>query len=75
MTTPLQEDPFWMVWGEGQRAPTFKHVTRGSADTEAERLANTHRGVQFVVLEAKVGFKLAEPVPPMERTNFFELPF
>ncbi len=64
-----------MVWGEGLRGQTFRHDSRGSAEAEAQRLANEHPGIRFVVLESRVGFKVLPPIPPIERTDFFELPF
>lgn len=43
--------PFWMVYGEGQRAPAHKHVTRLDAENEARRLASICPGICFYVLE------------------------
>ena len=34
-------DKFWMVYGEGQNSPRFKHETYDAAQTEAERLARS----------------------------------
>jgi hypothetical protein len=49
----MQEEPaFWMVYGNGQSAPTVKHKTLYDASREAERLARTVPGVQFYVLQA-----------------------
>lgn len=44
-------DKFWMVYGNGQRAPTYAHATEESAREEAARLANLYPGVAFHVLE------------------------
>lgn len=55
MSRPVMA-PFWMVYGIGQRAPTYRHATRGSAEAEAERLAERNPKVTFVVLEAKRAF-------------------
>ena len=44
--------PFWMVYGLGQRGPTYQHDSEGSALREAERLAEVSPGTTFVVLEA-----------------------
>ncbi|PXW50709.1 hypothetical protein [Methylobacterium sp. B4] len=44
--------PFWMVYGVGQRGPTYQHDSEGSALREAERLAESSPGTTFVVLEA-----------------------
>lgn len=43
--------PFWMVYGDGQRAPAYKHMTRISAEAEARRLASSNPGICFYVLE------------------------
>ena len=42
---------FWMVYGEGQRAPAYKHETRESAIEEAQRLAGHAPGIRFYVLQ------------------------
>lgn len=46
--------PFWMVYGEGQRAPTYKHSSPYSAKAEAKRLAADHPSIEFYVL-ASIG--------------------
>jgi hypothetical protein len=43
---------FWMVWNEGNKAPTVKHNTEQMARDEAERLAHLNPGSVFHVLEA-----------------------
>ena len=42
---------FWMVWNEGNRAPTVKHQSEQMARDEAERLAHCNPGSTFHVLE------------------------
>lgn len=42
--------PFFMVYGMGQRQPTVRHKSIGSATREAERLAREHPGIEFYVL-------------------------
>jgi hypothetical protein len=49
-----QPEPFYMVYGLGQQAPTVKHHGLHSAKAEAERLAAKHPGITFYVL-ATVG--------------------
>ncbi len=51
----------WMVYGEGQRAPTYQHTDERSAVDEAQRLARNHPGLTFFVLKAVRGYKLALP--------------
>lgn len=43
---------FWMVYGERQGAPTYKHDTREAAEQEAARLAKLHPGIAFYALKA-----------------------
>lgn len=45
------EKDFFMVYAEGQSAPTFKHEDESKATTEAERLAEK-LGVKTTVLQA-----------------------
>jgi len=42
---------FWMITGDGN-SPKIRHYNRQDAVTEAERLAKTHPGIEFYVLEA-----------------------
>lgn len=44
-------DIFWMIYGNGQGAPTMKHASRDDAEREAKRLARNNPGVQFYVLQ------------------------
>lgn len=53
---------FWMVYGEGQRAPTYKHDSRASAEAEALRLARQHPGIAFYALCAVSA--AGSPPPP-----------
>jgi len=44
---------FWMVWREGNQAPSVKHETRKKAQEEAERLSSVCGSCErFYVLEA-----------------------
>jgi len=47
----MNDATFWMVYGDGQGAPTAKHASRGIAETEAKRLARRNPGIEFFVLE------------------------
>lgn len=53
---------FWMVWSPQGRAPTFKHTSKDSADTEAARLAKLNPGNQFFVLKAVGGWQTDIPL-------------
>lgn len=57
---------FWMVFGEGQRAPAVMHHSPESATDEARRLARTNPGLRFFVLEAKRGYMTADPITEIE---------
>lgn len=46
----MAQQKFWMVLGEG--TPTFRHASKQSAITEAERLARFFPRRPFVVLES-----------------------
>ena len=68
----MNEQAFWMVYGIGQQEPRYKHPTLESAEREAQRLAKAHPGIRFVVLEAKSGFQVQEPV---QRITYVDYPF
>ena len=42
-------ETFFMVFLEGERTPTYKHDNKNSAETEAKRLAKTHKKKAFVL--------------------------
>jgi len=44
------EDKFFMIYGEGQRAPTVKHEHLLGATREAERLCRANPGIEFYVM-------------------------
>jgi hypothetical protein len=68
----MNNEAFWMVWNENGRAPTFKHPSHASANTEAERLAKLIPGERFVVLQAVGAVRVQNPV---EWTELIEIPF
>lgn len=47
--------PYFYVYRYGDKAPTVRHETLDEAQAEAERLAATHPGVQFEILQC-LGF-------------------
>lgn len=70
------EKAFWLVWSPtGATPPKFRHPSEQSAAEEAERLAITHPGQLFVVLESIA----ARRVDNMQRTTYTggsnEIPF
>ena len=47
-------EKFWIVWNENKDRcdfPTLKHTSEESARVEAKKLATTHRGKSFSVME------------------------
>lgn len=45
---------FWIVWSpQGIHAPKYQHGSLQAAEREAERLAATHPGKQFYVMEPR----------------------
>ncbi len=67
MSKELKANRFWMVWNPHGRAPTYRHDSRASADTEAERLAARNPGAVFFVLKM-VGGKAATVNSPADIT-------
>lgn len=47
------KNPFFMVYLEGERTPTFKHESVERATTEAERLARVHKKKAYVLCTIK----------------------
>lgn len=67
----MPDEAFWMVWTPGGTEPTFRHISRVSAENEADRLSRRHAGQIFFVLCAETAFRrievqrqrLHEPIP------------
>lgn len=49
---------FWMVLGSQQ--PNYRHTSKQSAQTEAERLAKSHPSQAFFVLEALASVRVTD---------------
>lgn len=60
------QQPFWMVYGMGQGAPTVRHDTSESAVAEARRLARANPGITFIVLASVRGYRTADPIVEIE---------
>jgi hypothetical protein len=54
---------YYMVHNPGNQYPTKQHVAKESAVIEANRLASTHVGKVFVVLEAIEAYQVENPAP------------
>jgi len=69
----MRHQPFFMVYGLGQRQPTVRHKTRAHATLEAERLARAHPGIEFFVLRtisvSKKTDVLTEEMSPWDRAD------
>lgn len=57
-----QEPKFWMVWNPDGGKPQYRHSYKVNALAEAERLAKTHPGETFYVLEATEARIVENPV-------------
>jgi|GEM_PF-1397133 len=76
-------EKFWMVYGLGTGNPTYRHFSRKSAVTEAQRLARNCTDTTFVVLEVVDAFKAEQPIvnkieiaaPREDRDGEDDIPF
>jgi hypothetical protein len=57
---PVGADLFWLIWRIGGRAPTRRHLSLASAQTEAARLRDADRRALFCVYEARL-VDMADP--------------
>lgn len=49
----MEKEPFYMVFVEGERTPTFKHTTLPMAENEAKRLAKLTEKPAYVLASIK----------------------
>jgi hypothetical protein len=61
---------FWMVYGVGQRGPTYQHSSKALAQLEAQRLASLHPEIVFVVLAAVDAYRT--DTPAMQRIKIIK---
>lgn len=61
---------FWMVYGIGQRGPTYQHSSKALAQLEAQRLASLHPEIMFVVLAAVDAYRT--DTPAMQRIKIIK---
>lgn len=69
---------FWMVYGDGKGAPTYRHSSQLAAKEEAKRIAHSNPGVAFFVLEAVSAFLADLPKATEHEVKHFpdaEIPF
>ena len=59
----MKAEAFWMVYGDGCRAPSHKHTSHASACNEAQRLAMQVRGTRFYVLRSVDGYVMPPEQP------------
>ncbi|MGF6806275.1 hypothetical protein OKW30_001401 [Paraburkholderia sp. Clong3] len=73
MSTKTQEQKFWIVWcPTGEKPPSYRHLSAGSAVAEAERLAISNPGREFFVLGAEMSYCAVA----MQRVEYFDgIPF
>lgn len=74
-TTMTQQKPFYMIYVEGERTPTYIHSNLESAETEAKRLAGTLEKRAYILMSIKSYElnKFKETV--FQRDNEDHLPF
>jgi hypothetical protein len=53
---------FYMVYGIGRGAPTYRHPTKESAHKEAQRLSEANPGTSYVVLKATKAYHASKPI-------------
>lgn len=56
----IEDKTFYVVWNPRNRNPLIKHETEKEAINEADRLAETHPGQHFYVLESQ-GYSMSRP--------------
>ena len=66
------EQEFFMVYGVGQGLPRVRHASVFEARHEAERLAKTVPGVEFIVLKADRSYRSP---PALEVVQYQDFPF
>lgn len=73
----MNDNPFWMVYGAGQGAPTARHGSQDIAETEARRLARNNPGIEFYVLQTVArAVKIDVQVTRFERRDIdADIPF
>lgn len=69
----MKNTPYWYVWAENNRAPTYKHTSEKSAIQEAERLAHVQPGQRFLVM-CVIGAAYKAPMPAVYQA-YDEIPF
>lgn len=58
----IEVHKFWLVWNPNGRNPGYRHSSRESAQTEAERLAALNPGASFFVVKGVGGAFADRPV-------------
>jgi len=54
---------YYMIHRVGGLVPNKVHDTFESANNEAKRLAASHPGAMFTILEAYIAYKVPQPAP------------
>jgi hypothetical protein len=68
---PVEKDIFFYVFNPVGSKPSFKHLSRAEAETEAKRLARINPGQEFFVLQSVSSFKAVDVV----ETRYTNIPF
>lgn len=71
----MKRERFWLVCNPSGRAPTHRHISRESADTEADRLASSNPGQDFIVMKAVGGVSAEAKKTKIEFQTTDGIPF
>ena len=52
----------YFVWDPRHGGPNYKHLSYESAEREAKRMAEIHKGQEFLVIRVLAAAKVREPV-------------
>lgn len=50
---PMKQQPFYMIYLEGERSPVYRHDTLQSAEIEAKRLTEIHNKKAYILVSLK----------------------
>lgn len=71
----MSDSPFWFVWNENGRSPSYKHMNSVSAFNEADRLARSNPGEKFIVLQSVCAVQVNNLIRTDLRPATDDIPF
>ena len=66
---------YWLVWNENGNRPMYRHASRESAVTEAERLAGQNVGEKFFVMKVEGVAEKPKPTGVFKPFDEDQIPF